>query len=302
MGLVFAMAVTSYRRPAESRGGHELAGEIGIAVVGVSGRMGRVLVQEILDTPGVTLSGATERPGHAWIGKDLGEAMGGTALGILVSDEPLEVFARSQAVVDFTTPEATLDHAEIAAQARLTHVIGTTGLERPHLEKLAAAARHAVIVRSGNMSVGLNLLTVLARKAAEVLGSDYDIEIVEMHHRGKVDAPSGTALMLGEAVAAGRKVNLADASERGRDGFTGARATGAIGFASLRGGDVIGEHELIFAGAGERVVLGHVASDRSLFAKGAVRAAIWGQAQQPGQYTMIDVLGLRDPEAEVPDR
>jgi 4-hydroxy-tetrahydrodipicolinate reductase len=264
--------------------------------------MGRVLVQEILDTPGVTLSGATERPGHAWIGKDLGEAMGGTALGILVSDEPLEVFARSQAVVDFTTPEATLDHAEIAAQARLTHVIGTTGLERPHLEKLAAAARHAVIVRSGNMSVGLNLLTVLARKAAEVLGSDYDIEIVEMHHRGKVDAPSGTALMLGEAVAAGRKVNLADASERGRDGFTGARATGAIGFASLRGGDVIGEHELIFAGAGERVVLGHVASDRSLFAKGAVRAAIWGQAQQPGQYTMIDVLGLRDPEAEVPDR
>jgi 4-hydroxy-tetrahydrodipicolinate reductase len=276
--------------------------QIGIAVVGAAGRMGRMLARAIAETPGARLSGATERPGHEWIGKDLGEATGGAALGVIVEDDPLEVFARSQAVLDFTVPEATLAHAELAAQARLVHVVGTTGLERPHLEKLAAAARHAVIVRSGNMSVGVNLLAVLARKMAEVLGTDYDVEIVEMHHRGKADAPSGTALMFGEAVAAGRGVNLADAAERGRDGMTGARAHGAIGFASLRGGDVIGEHEVIFAGDGERLTLRHAATDRMLFARGAVRAALWGQGKPPGQYDMTDVLGLRESEAPIPDR
>ena len=203
-----------------------MADEVGIAVVGASGRMGQMLVRALGETPGTRLSGATERPGHPWIGRDLGEAMGGAASGVIVEDDPLPVFARSQAVLDFTAPAATMLHAELAAQARLVHVIGTTGLEREHLERLAAAARHAVIVRAGNMSVGVNLLTVLARKVAAVLGPEYDIEIVEMHHRGKVDAPSGTALMLGEAAAAGRRVNLADASERGRDGVTGARAAG----------------------------------------------------------------------------
>lgn len=279
-----------------------MAEEVGIAVVGVAGRMGRMLVREVLGMPGARLSGVTVRPGHAWVGRDLGEAMGGAPLGVVVEDDPLEVFARSQAVLDFTAPAATVAHAEIAAQARLVHVIGTTGLERTDLERLAAAARHAVIVRSGNMSVGVNLLTALTRRVAEALGSDYDIEIVEMHHRAKLDAPSGTALMLGEAAAAGRRVNLADAAERGRDGFTGARADGAIGFASLRGGDVVGEHAVIFAGPGERVTLGHVATDRALFARGAVRAALWGQGQRPGEYTMLDVLGLRDPAAEVPLR
>jgi 4-hydroxy-tetrahydrodipicolinate reductase len=279
-----------------------MADGVGIAVVGAAGRMGRMLVRAVEEAQGAYLSGATVRPGHPWAGRDLGEAMGGGAIGVIVEDDPLEVFARSQAVLDFTTPQATVAHAGLAAQARLTHVIGTTGLERPDLERLAAAARHAVIVRSGNMSVGVNLLTVLARRVAAVLGPEYDIEIVEMHHRAKVDAPSGTALMLGEAAAAGRGVNLADVAERGRDGLTGARASGAIGFASLRGGDVVGEHEAIFAGPGERVVLKHVATDRMLFARGAVRAALWGQAQEPGQYSMIDVLGLRDPEAEVPER
>jgi 4-hydroxy-tetrahydrodipicolinate reductase len=274
---------------------------VGIAVVGAGGRMGRMLVRAVGETPEARLSGATERPGHPWIGRDLGEALGGPPTGVVVEDDPLEVFARSQAVLDFTTPAATLLHAELAAQARLTHVVGTTGLEREHLERLAAAARHAVIVRAGNMSVGVNLLTVLARRVAAVLGPEYDIEIVEMHHRGKVDAPSGTALMLGEAAAAGRRVNLADVAERGRDGLA-ARAPGAIGFASLRGGDVIGEHEIVFAGPGERVALRHVATDRMLFARGAIRAALWGQDREPGQYNMIDVLGLRDPEAEVPDR
>ena len=279
-----------------------MAETVGIAVVGASGRMGRMLVRAIEETPGAVLTGATERPGHEWIGQDLGQMTGGAGGGVIVEDDPLEVFARSQAVLDFTTPAATMLHAELAAQARVTHVIGTTGLERAELERLAAAARHAVIVRAGNMSVGVNLLTVLARKAAEVLGPDYDVEIVEMHHRHKVDAPSGTALMLGEAAAAGRRVNLADVADRGRDGITGPRAPGAIGFASLRGGDVVGEHEIVFAGPGERVVLRHVATDRMLFARGAVRAALWGNDQEPGQYTMLDVLGLRDPAAEIPDR
>jgi len=277
----------------------DVAEGVGIAVVGVSGRMGRMLVRAVQEAPGARLSGATERPGHEWIGKDLGEATGGTPLGVVVQDDPVAVFARSQAVLDFTVPEATLAHAELAAQARLVHVVGTTGLERKHLERLATAARHAVIVRSGNMSVGVNLLAVLTRKVAEVLGPDYDVEIVEMHHRSKVDAPSGTALMFGEAAAAGRKVNLADASERGRDGFTGARALGAIGFASLRGGDIIGEHEVIFAGEGERLSLRHSATDRMLFARGAVRAALWGQGQSPGEYDMTDVLGLREAEPAV---
>jgi 4-hydroxy-tetrahydrodipicolinate reductase len=261
-----------------------------------------MLIRTVDETPAARLTGVTERTGHPWIGRDLGEAMGGAARGIVVTDDPLEVFVRSQAVLDFTSPVATMLHAELAAQARLTHVIGTTGLERDDLEALAAAARHAVIGRAGNMSLGVNLLTVLTRRVAEALGPEFDIEIVEMHHRHKVDAPSGTALMLGEAAAAGRRINLADHSERGRDGETGARAEGAIGFASLRGGDVIGEHEVIFAGPGERLVLKHIATDRMLFARGAVRAALWGQDKGPGQYNMLDVLGLRDPAAEVPDR
>ncbi len=279
-----------------------MAEQMAIAVVGASGRMGRMLARAVEETAGARLSGVTERPGHPWIGQDLGVARGGTPIGVIVEDDPLEIFALSQAVLDFSAPEATVEHAELAAQGRLVHVIGTTGLDRGHLEKLAAAARHATLVRAGNMSVGVNLLTVLARKVAETLGPDYDIEIVEMHHRHKVDAPSGTALMLGEAAAAGRRVNLADAAERGRDGVTGARAEGAIGFASLRGGDVVGEHDIIFAGAGERITLRHVATDRMLFARGAVRAALWGQDRPPGQYTMIDVLGLRDLDAEIPER
>lgn len=275
---------------------------VGIVVLGVAGRMGRMLVRAIGESPAARLVGASERPGHAWIGQDVGTATGGAPLGVTVVDDPLEIFVHAHAALDFTAPEATMHHAELAAQARLTHVIGTTGLERGHLERLAAAARHAVIVRAGNMSVGVNLLTVLARRVAEVLGPEYDIEIVEMHHRAKVDAPSGTALMLGEAAAAGRRINLADAALRGRDGITGPRPEGAIGFASLRGGDVIGEHEIIFAGPGERVALRHVATDRMLFARGAVRAALWGRERAPGLYDMIDVLGLRDPDAEVPDR
>ncbi len=263
-----------------------------IAVVGVSGRMGRMLVDAVAESPKACLAGVTERPGHDWIGRDLGEAMGRAPMGVLVREDPLDVFAEAHAVLDFTTPAATMVHSEIAAQARLVHVVGTTGLTRENRERLAAAARHAVIVEAGNMSLGVNLLTVLVRQVAQALGPEYDIEIVEMHHRMKVDAPSGTALMLGEAAAQGRGANLADLAERGRDGGTGPRGEGAIGFASLRGGDVIGEHEVIFAGGGERIALRHVATDRMLFARGAVRAALWGHDKEPGLYAMTDVLGL----------
>jgi 4-hydroxy-tetrahydrodipicolinate reductase len=263
-----------------------------MAVVGVSGRMGRMLVAAIDESPRACLAGVTERPGHDWIGRDLGEAMGRAPTGVLVREDPLDVFAEADAVLDFTTPAATMAHAEIAAQARLVHVIGTTGLTRENRERLAAASRHAVIVEAGNMSLGVNLLTVLVGQVARALGTEYDIEIVEMHHRMKVDAPSGTALMLGEAAAQGRGANLADLAERGRDGNTGPRRDGAIGFASLRCGDVIGEHEVVFAGPGERIALRHVATDRMLFARGALRAALWGREQEPGLYGMTDVLGL----------
>ena len=265
----------------------------GLVVTGVSGRMGQTLVRLIAGAPDrARLVGAVGRAGHPWIGQDVGEAMGGPALGVVVTDDPLEAFARAQGVVDFTTPAATVEFAGLAAQARAVHVIGTTGLEPEHLARIAAAARHAPIIRAGNMSLGLNLLTALTRKVAEALGEDWDIEIVEAHHRMKVDAPSGTALMLGEAAAAGRGLALGAVSDRGRDGITGARTKGHIGFASLRGGDIVGEHDVLFAGEGERVVLRHVATDRAIFARGALRAALWGQDKTPGEYTMMDVLGL----------
>ncbi|WP_371055345.1 4-hydroxy-tetrahydrodipicolinate reductase [Rhodosalinus sp. K401] len=266
----------------------------GIVVTGASGRMGRMLVQTVRDSERARLSRAVERPGHPWIGCDLGEAMGGAPLGVTVSDDPLEAFASARAVLDFTSPDATVAFAEIAAQARLVHVVGTTGFDDAHLAKLRAAARHATMVRAGNMSLGVNLLTLLARKVAEALDDDYDIEIVEAHHRHKADAPSGTALMLGAAAAEGRGVALSEVADRARDGMTGARRRGAIGFHAVRGGDIVGEHEVIFAGEGERVSLRHVASDRSVFARGALRAALWGLDKGPGEYDMIDVLGLAE--------
>ncbi|MEM0921832.1 MAG: 4-hydroxy-tetrahydrodipicolinate reductase [Pseudomonadota bacterium] len=261
-------------------------------VTGVSGRMGRMLAAAILERKECTLTGATERPGHAWIGLDLGEALGGQKIGVTVEDDPLEPFARSQAVLDFSAPAATVAHSVLAAQARLAHVIGTTGLTGDDQAKLDAAARHAVVIEAGNYSLGVNLLTILTRKVAQALDIEFDIEVVESHHNQKVDAPSGTALMLAEAAAEGRGVELATVADRARDGMTGARDQGAIGLHAIRGGDVVGEHDVIFAGPGERVVLRHLATDRMIFARGAVKAALWGQAQKPGRYSMIDVLGL----------
>ncbi len=265
----------------------------GIVVTGASGRMGRMLIETVRASSAARLVGAVEQPGHAWIGQDLGEALGGAPIGVKVADDPLEPFAKAQAILDFTAPAATLGYAELAAQTRAVHVVGTTGFSEEQLARFEPVARHAVLVRAGNMSLGVNLLTVLTEKVAAALDSDFDIEIVEAHHRHKVDAPSGTALMLGEAAARGRGIPLSDHSERGRDGITGARARGAIGFSSLRGGDIVGEHDVIFAADGERITLRHVASDRAVFARGAVKAALWGQDKPPGQYDMADVLGLR---------
>ena len=257
----------------------------GIVVTGASGRMGQALIAAVLASDKCRLVGALERPGHAWIGRDAGG-------GINISDDPLEVFAKAQAVIDFTAPAATVGFAALAAQARAVHVIGTTGLAPADLAAIAAAARHAVIVRAGNMSLGVNLLVQLTKRIAAVLDEDFDIEIIEAHHRAKVDAPSGTALMLGEAAAAGRGVALDAVADRGRDGQTGARGRGHIGFSAIRGGDIVGEHDVMFAAAGERIILRHVATDRSIFVRGALRAALWGQHRDPGEYDMADVLGL----------
>jgi 4-hydroxy-tetrahydrodipicolinate reductase len=233
-----------------------------------------------------------ERSGSDAIGKDAGTVAGLPALGVPISDDPLQAVVDADGIVDFTAPAATLELAALAAQARIVHVIGTTGLSAGDLKKIDAAAPHAVIIRSGNMSLGVNLLAALVERAAAALGSDWDVEILEMHHKMKVDAPSGTALLLGDAAARGRNIALADHSVRSRDGHTGARREGDIGFATLRGGSVVGDHSVIFAGASERLEFTHRAEDRAIFARGAIRAALWGRDQKPGHYSMADVLGL----------
>ena len=263
-----------------------------IVVNGVSGRMGRILVQVIAASPRARLAGALERPGHAWIGRDLGECLGGAPNGVIVSDDAAAALAGAQAVVDFTTPTSSVALARVAAGCGVVHVIGTTGLGPEDLAAISEAAKTGTIVRAGNMSLGVNLLTALTRKVAQALDADYDIEIVEAHHRHKVDAPSGTALMLGQAAAAGRSVALDQAAVRARDGITGPRERGSIGFAVVRGGDIIGEHDVIFAADGERLILRHVASDRSVFARGALKAALWAQGRPAGEYDMAAVLGL----------
>ena len=266
----------------------------GIVVTGASGRMGRMLIETVRASPRARLIGAVERPGHDWIGQDVGAAMGGGEIGVTVTDDALAAIAPAQAVIDFTSPAATVEVAAIAAQARCVHVIGTTGMTDEDLAKITAAARHATIIRAGNMSLGVNLLVQLTRKVARALDEDFDIEVIEAHHNQKVDAPSGTALMLGEAAAEGRGVALDAASDRGRDGMTGKRTRGHIGFHAIRGGDIVGEHDVLFAAAGERITLRHVATDRAVFARGALKAALWGQGRKPGEYSMLDVLGLNE--------
>ncbi|MGB0797936.1 MAG: 4-hydroxy-tetrahydrodipicolinate reductase [Planktomarina sp.] len=264
----------------------------GVVITGASGRMGQMLIKTVLDSDKVKLVGAIERPGHDWVGQDVGVSMGGSAVGVVTTDDALEAFAKAQIVIDFTAPAATLEFSALAAQARAVHVIGTTGMTDEEVAKLEPASRHAVIVRAGNMSLGVNLLTQLTKKVAAALDEDFDIEIIEAHHHHKVDAPSGTALMLGQAAADGRGVALNDVRDSGRDGITGARKRGDIGFTAIRGGDIVGEHDVMFAAAGERIILRHMATDRNVFARGALKAALWGLDKKPGQYDMLDVLGL----------
>lgn len=269
-----------------------MSNETPMVVTGVSGRMGQMLVHVIAASDKARLSGALERPGHPWVGQDLGAAMGGAANGVIVSDDPRAALNGAQAVIDFTTPAATVALTQVAAELGVAHVIGTTGFSPEDLKAIARAAKTGVIVRAGNMSLGVNLLTALTRKVAEALDADYDIEVVEAHHKHKVDAPSGTALMLGQAAADGRGVILDTVSDRARDGITGARERGHIGFAVIRGGDIVGEHDVVFAGEGERIILRHVASDRAVFARGALKAALWAQGRDAGEYDMMAVLGL----------
>ena len=263
-----------------------------IAVLGAAGRMGQALTAVLAATPGCTIAGGIEAKGSPYVGRDLGELAGLDPLGVAITDDPLPVFAHVDGVLDFTTPASTTAFAALSAQARIVHVIGTTGFSPEDEAKIDAAARHATIVKAGNMSQGINLLAVLTARVAAALGPEFDIEILEMHHRHKRDAPSGTSLMLGRAAADARAVSLEERGVRTRDGDTGPRREGDIGFAALRGGDVVGEHRVIFAGPGERIELAHIATDRGIFARGAVKAALWARGKEPGLYSMQDVLGL----------
>ncbi len=266
---------------------------LGVVVIGASGRMGQMSIRMVQNDKRFRLVGAIEREGHPWLHNDVGTSMGGTSVGVPVTSDFTEVIADTQAIIDFSTPTTSVALAQISAPSPLVHVIGTTGFSKAELAALAAAARQTVIVRAGNMSLGVNLLVKLTQQVAAVLDNDYDIEIIEAHHNQKVDAPSGTALMLGQAAADGRKVPMSSVYDEDQSGgVRGPRKRGTIGFATVRGGDIVGEHDVIFAGAGERLVLRHVATDRDIFVRGALRAARWGQNKAAGEYTMLDVMGL----------
>jgi 4-hydroxy-tetrahydrodipicolinate reductase len=263
-----------------------------LAIAGAGGRMGRVLTRIVNETPGAEVAGGIEPKGSPHVGTDMGVLAGIGALDVMITDDPLTLLTQIDGIIDFTVPQATIALAELSAQARIVHVIGTTGIGEDGEAKIRAASRHARIIKSGNMSLGVNLLAVMVKKVAQALGEDFDIEVLEMHHKHKIDAPSGTALLLGQAAADGRGIDLKTRSVRSRDGHTGARPVGDIGFATLRGGSVVGDHTVMFAGPAERIELSHKAESRDIFARGAVRAALWGFEKKPGLYSMIDVLGL----------
>jgi len=268
--------------------------EMRLIVAGAGGRMGRALTRVISESKGAVLAGALEAPGSALLGQDAGLLAGLPANGIKLSADLWSMSANADGILDFTVPAATIANVAIAAERGLVHVIGTTGLSASDDAVIKSVTSRAIVVKSGNMSLGVNLLAALVKRVAHALDSSFDIEILEMHHKGKIDAPSGTALMLGEAAAEGRGIALEGHSARGRDGVTGARRAGDIGFASLRGGTAAGDHSVIFAGPSERLTLSHHAEDRMIFANGALKAALWAHGKKPGLYTMADVLGLSD--------
>ena len=256
-----------------------------LIVAGAGGRMGRALTRVISETPGAVVTGALEAPGSEVLGKDAGVLAGLPPLGVPLSADLWSLSSNADGILDFTVPGATIANVAIAAQRGLVHVIGTTGLSASDDAVIKSVTSRAIVVKSGNMSLGINLLAALVKRVAQSLDDDFDIEILEMHHRAK---------MLGDAAAAGRRIALEQHSARGRDGYTGARRKGDIGFAALRGGTVTGDHSVIFAGAMERIELTHRAEDRTMFAQGAVKAALWARGREPGLYSMADVLGLAD--------
>src|ERR1700754_861000 len=268
--------------------------ELRLIVAGAGGRMGRALTRVISETKGAVLTGALEAPGSELLGKDAGVLAGLPANGVELSADLWSMSANADGILDFTVPGATIANVAIAAQRGLVHVIGTTGLSSSDDAVIRSVTSRAIVVKSGNMSLGVNVLAAVVKRVAKALDEDFDIEVLEMHHKSKIDAPSGTALLLGEAAAEGRKIALDQHSARGRDGVTGARKAGDIGFASLRGGTVTGDHSVIFAGPYERIELSHRAEDRMIFAHGALKAAMWAHGKKPGLYSMADVLGLRD--------
>ena len=265
--------------------------DLKVAIAGAGGKMGAANIRAIAATPGITVVSAFDRAGAPAIGKDAGELAGVEALGVSITDDVAAALDIAEAIIDFSAPAHSVALAKQARSRGLIHIIGATGCSEEDDAAIGAAAATARIVKAGNFSLGLNLLLGLVRQAAAALPG-FDIEILEMHHNKKVDAPSGTALMLGEAAARGRNLDLKTHSVRVRDGHTGPREEGSIGFATLRGGNVIGEHRVILAGPSERIELNHIADNRALFADGAVRAALWARGQQPGLYSMADVLGF----------
>lgn len=263
-----------------------------LIVAGAGGRMGRALIRAIAETEGAVLAGALEAPGSELLGKDSGVLAGLPANGVLLSGDLWPMSGQADGILDFTVPAATIANVAVAAQRGIVHVIGTTGLSSSDDAVIKSVTKQAIVVQSGNMSLGVNLLAALVKRVARSLDEDFDIEILEMHHRQKIDAPSGTAYMLGRAAAEGRGIDLAQRSVRSRDGHTGARERGDIGFATLRGGTATGDHTVIFAGPYERIELAHKSEDRMIFAHGALKAAMWARGKTPGFYTMADVLGL----------
>ncbi|WP_455476395.1 4-hydroxy-tetrahydrodipicolinate reductase [Bartonella sp. B17] len=266
-----------------------------LTVVGGNGKMGRELITAIQHRKDVELSAVLVRERSSFVGKDASTLIGSDILNIRITDDPESAFSNTEGILDFSRPQASVLYADYAAQKGLVHIIGTTGFNKTEEAQITDSAKHTTIVKSGNMSLGINLLASLVKKAAQILGSDdFDIEIYEMHHSSKIDAPSGTALLLGNAAAKGRNVMLKDVSLSEPNNYTGKREKGTIGFSCSRGGTVIGDHSVIFAGLNERIVLSHLAQERSIFANGALKAALWARNQKKGLYSMLDVLGLND--------
>ena len=264
-----------------------------VSVLGASGRMGSQIIKRVNESSTMDLHSVVEHKGHKWIGQDCGEKLLGGENNILVTDDLNLALESADVVIDFSTPDTSLECLKICTQNNTAHVIGTTGFDSRQESKITGYAERVVVVKAGNMSLGINVLTSLVERISSSLDLDFDIEILEMHHSNKVDAPSGTALMLGEAAAKGKGKSLAELRAAVREGISGSREKGTIGFASLRGGGVVGEHEVSFTSGSERISIKHEAFSRDIFVNGAIKAALWSKQKKPGLYDMLNVLNLR---------